>query len=466
MSSRFEIYQIIKGIEEKFPVNDWQSNKLHLWPLIRIRLYFFLIHTLESKKKAVTKKKEQTIKPTLIKHLKTFIKKKLLFNRYKKWLNSLEKKNKVFVGADSHRVDYRDSRFNKFFDVLVEKKSWENDYLYLEYASNSKLKFKEHNVNLFKPYLNYFLKNKILEEGNVSLNDYDDFLSHLTKDKRFTDFKTLFSEENLRKIASRLQIKIKFFKNVFKKISPEKVFILCYYSEDIMALTAAANQLGIETYEMQHGPQSDFHLAYGSWTSIPKKGYCLLPKVFWNWDNESALIINRWAIHSKFHSAEVVGNFWVDYWKNNLTPNKEKNIILYSLQCAPISLNDLFTDEIINCIKKDNHKWYIRLHPRHLHEIELIKDILKDKGVLNKVNIDEASQVPLPQLLKDTKLHITNSSGSVIEASYFNVKTIITGEIGLLYYQYLIDAGIAYYVNHSDSDFYEKYLEIHNKLLC
>ena len=460
INNRADIRDFIVQIEQKFPVNEWKINHIHLWPLIRIKLYFFLISKIERKNKTNVKENKNKPKATLFRKIKVQLKKKLFYLKYKKWFIGLNRKNNVFVGADSHRVDYKNTRFNKFFDVYIESKNLDNDYLYLEYASNSLPKYKNRNVEIFKPFLKSFIKNKRLSKNECNTDGYSDFLYFVTKDERFAEFESTLDEVNLTKIATRLQLKVQFFKKVLNKISPKNVFILCYYSEDIMALTAAANQLKIYTYEMQHGPQSYYHLAYGSWSKIPVNGYSLLPKIFWNWDNQSSKCIEHWAKNTNFHSAEVVGNFWVDYWRNKSNQDIDNEFILYTLQCEPIKLSDLFSNEIINCIRRDTHKWYIRLHPRHLNKIDTIKGILEKNKILNKVNVDEATSLPLPQLLKNAKLHVTNSSGSAIEASYFNVTSIITGEIGLLYYNDLIDSNQAYYVNHSDNLFFLKFNQI------
>lgn len=41
MQNRVEIKNFIIQLEKKFSVNEWQVNGIHLWPIIRINLYFF-----------------------------------------------------------------------------------------------------------------------------------------------------------------------------------------------------------------------------------------------------------------------------------------------------------------------------------------------------------------------------------------------------------------------------------------
>jgi hypothetical protein len=38
----------INSLEKRFPVNEWQVNGIHVWPYIRIVLYFLFINKFKS----------------------------------------------------------------------------------------------------------------------------------------------------------------------------------------------------------------------------------------------------------------------------------------------------------------------------------------------------------------------------------------------------------------------------------
>ena len=50
ISNRENIKDFILKIEQDFPVNNWKINGVHLWPILRYHLFFFLIDALEKKK--------------------------------------------------------------------------------------------------------------------------------------------------------------------------------------------------------------------------------------------------------------------------------------------------------------------------------------------------------------------------------------------------------------------------------
>jgi predicted glycosyltransferase len=104
-----------------------------------------------------------------------------------------------------------------------------------------------------------------------------------------------------------------------------------------------------------------------------------------------------------------------------------------------------------------NEVWFIRLHPRQMHEMATIKDLFTKENLLAKVNIIEATQDPLPQLLANAKLHVTHSSGTAIEATFFGLKTILLNEIGLVSFPELIAKNHAIYIDYKDEDFVSKF---------
>ena len=41
IKSRAEIKDFIVSLESKYPVNSWKFNGIHLWPILRIDIFFF-----------------------------------------------------------------------------------------------------------------------------------------------------------------------------------------------------------------------------------------------------------------------------------------------------------------------------------------------------------------------------------------------------------------------------------------
>lgn len=462
MKNRVDVKNFILQIEQDFPVNNWKINDIHLWPILRIRLFFYLINKLENTKKNSNLQKRTNFKAGFFQKIIRLIEKKL--TQYKDtvhyffWHFKLPERENIFLGSDSHRVDYKNSRFNRYFDVLIEKEQLHGNSLYFEYGSDLKNQYNKDLIFKYdKPLKGYLSLKGTYKKINTSLDGYTNFLDYLSKQELFHEFVKQNKQESIVYWFKKyFGLKILFFLKVLKKINPQKIVILCYYSDTIYALLVAANRLGIETIEMQHGPQTDIHLSYGSWTCVPNEGYDVLPRNFWCWDNYSKEVLEKWISKNKKYAVKVVGHPWVEYWKNNEKEYFEKDFILYSLQPNPITLEQLFTPTILQLIKETDIKWFIRLHPRQLKELDSIKSFLKEKNVLHNVNIDNATYDALPILLSNAKKHITHSSGSALEASYYGLKTILINEIGLKSFPHLIDTKMAIFIDYKEDSFYIK----------
>lgn len=244
------------------------------------------------------------------------------------------------------------------------------------------------------------------------------------------------------------------FTALFEKLKPEYVFYKCYYEHDAAGLTLAAHDAGIKTVDIQHGKQGEFHPMYSHFTRIPQGGYKLLPDYFWNWGNTSALNISesRGSV-SAFHTPLVGGNLWMAQWKslipssfiNNLAKVPESwerasKCILFTLQ--PLDREEIIPEAVKSAIRNspDDWMWLIRRHPMQRISNEEILDLL-DLADNSRVNIEEASILPLFQVLRYTDHHITQWSSVVFEAEDFGVQSTITGLKGASIYEKYIKEG-------------------------
>jgi len=468
LESREDIKNYILSVEEKFPVDSWKVNNIHIWPLLRIRLFFYLINQVEGDNTIIDSVPIKVKSNTYVFFIKYFFYKK--YNEFKKaiasikfkrkyynWLNALPSRENIFIGHDSFRVNYKGKRFNRFFDVLIANEKL--NYLFIDH---DKLpiddKFKSFN---FCDYRNELITYKsLMTVKSIEFDDvsYNEFLNHLKLNKATKGFVNSIQTSHLIGLLQQDFLPtVTFFKDVFLKVKPQKVHVLCYYNQTVMAMVVAANQLGIETIEMQHGPQTDIHLAYGNWSKIPVTGYDILPRKYWCWDDYSMDVLSKWVNKNELYAIKVIGNPWVDYWKGKQGGYLYKDYVLYSLQPNPLTLDQLFPNEIINLIKKRQNVWFIRLHPRQMHLFEEIKKFLKSKGVLSIVNVDNATNDALPQLLANMKIHVTHCSGTTIEASLFGKKSIIFNKIGVNSFKGLIANKKVVYLNPNEVDFEEKF---------
>jgi hypothetical protein len=127
------------------------------------------------------------------------------------------------------------------------------------------------------------------------------------------------------------------------------------------------------------------------------------------------------------------------------------------LQPNPITLEQLFTPQLLDCIRSSSEIWFLRLHPRQMNEKDALINFFKKENLLHKINIEAATNDPLPQLLANAKLHVTHFSGTTIEASFFNLKTILLNKNGLVSFPELIAKNQAIYIDYKDEDFVSKF---------
>ena len=106
-------------------------------------------------------------------------------------------------------------------------------------------------------------------------------------------------------------------------------------------------------------------------------------------------------------------------------------------------------DWFIHAVKHspDHWEWWFRLHPqmykgRYDDEAQNLISILQQSQLLDKVEIDRSTQLPLYALLRHCDVHVTGHSSSVIEADQFGIPSIVTHINGAHYYQDQINHGL------------------------
>lgn len=465
IETRKDIKDFILEIENSFPVNDWNFNNTHIWPYLRINLFLNLCGDTLMKNSHDNHIKQKTVgaKQNII--VKIFSKAKKLVSYYF-WLNSLKEKNTVFHAQKNFRVDFEGKKYNRFFDSLIYQKKIGNDYYFIETRNSSKDVTNSEMViwfdevfDLFLPH--YFLKNFFFRSKiHLALNGYEDLINYLNVKGVAKRFCEKFSKNS---IATWVEIdllpRLSFYDVLLKKVKPKQVYILCYYNDFPFVL--AANKLKIETIEFQHGAQTDEHLCYGNWTKVPETGYDFLPRTFWSWDVNSKNTIDKWTSINPLYNCFVGGNTWVDFWKGMSNTYTQKDFILYTLQPRH-GTNILFPDKLIEFIKNQKIKWFIRLHPSQADLYKEFQDFFIQKKILELINFNEALYDPLPVLLKNCLIHVTNSSGSTIEATMFGKKTILLHEVGATYYKDLIIDGSAKYIP-ADNNFKDNFFAFLNE---
>ncbi len=427
--TREEFTAFINFLENKYPVNQWVIDDIHLWPLIKIKLSFaFHSNSKPEVQDSNTDSATSKLKKALLglfQLVKIFLKKKSTTQA------------KLFCLAPHFRYYDGDQYVNRYFNQLIaQSKKEEHDFLMGEYANTKK----EYRENLDFPeqtiyfenlkYLSLFLREFTWKKyaKNVDWPEFEGFLAEV---EQSLDGKALTKNAILKQFVYIKTLK-SFYKKILEKNAINEAYILCYYVSEMYAMNLAAAELNIATWDMQHGGQGSLHIAYTNFNVIPETGYKLLPRKFWVWDTASALEIDKWIDHQEFHKVEVKGNPWIEYCihRYNNEIDTSKKIILYTMQPVGDNLLDNYIVEAIKNTPPD-YIWWLRLHPRQLKEKIKLKKLLENHNLLDRVNIEDATTLPLPGILSKAYIHLSKFSGSILEANIMKVKTIILSEIGV-----------------------------------
>jgi hypothetical protein len=455
MRTREDIRDYILGLEEKFPVNQWRADGLHLWPYIRIRLFFHLIRALGQSGKGNAPKPEPSARQRFIASLSRLKSAWGDWRHYKKWMRALPRKKFLFTDTDAHRVHFRGRRFNRYFDVLIDDYGIADDALFFDTDANpSGNYYRPDAVLRYQRALKGYLAVRGRKKIETDVGGLEAFLSDIEKDPMVSGFKSANTVRSLVDFHRKLSACRDFFTEALACVGPEMVFSMNYYGGvEVMALIAAANRSGIETVEMQHGPMTSIHLGYGSWQHAPQTGYDIIPRTFWCWDKDSVSEMESWMMHVPAYKARCVGNPWVDFWKKQPSPYTDGGFVLYTLQPEPVTLAQSFPPPLVKLIKESAKPWFLRLHPRQMAQRNELDGELRSLGISDRVVIDQATRDPLPLLLQHAALHVTFFSGAAIEAGASGCFTVLLDPIGKVNFAGLIADGKAAYLDPKNPDF-------------
>ncbi|MCK9275953.1 MAG: hypothetical protein M0P57_12775 [Syntrophales bacterium] len=227
---------------------------------------------------------------------------------------------------------------------------------------------------------------------------------------------------------------------ILKKTDPKCVIGI----QPDVGLCRAGRIHDIPVFDLQHGVIDDGNPWYSEKyrSETPEKD---LPSGFLCWDESSAAILRKWA-PQKGINVEVVGNPWfvrflIENPDDSLVReiihterifNNHKPVILVSLQWGLdfYYKNDTFNGVMVDALEKviletaDSYNWLLRLHPVQLRAIkkEEIRNYLENTfGHLSSVEWGTCSELPLPVLLRQVDLHITDMSSIVVEAGWMGI---------------------------------------------
>ena len=453
--SQIQIKNIILEVERLFPVSQWSVNGIHIWPNIRFQLYFDLLNASDHSLNSTTNKVQGSSR---LKHL--YGKISAIFSYFLFCLKHL-KIDILFMGLKMHRVKYKKSDYQRFFDPIVEAYPgiqplhFELDHIEQPFFTNQTTSL----IPILEGFKTWRKLSRSFLKPEISINQIDlpEFarFENYVKKQQWGIFVSSTSEDMWLNWARRVSEKAVFFDFVFKRCKPRLLIMASYYGfENTAAAIVAARKLNILSIDFQHGPQSSTHMAYAKWKNLPKNGFNTMPDYYWCWDGISAAGINKWNLTQ---AAFVGGNTWLQETVANKTYTPQT--VLYSLQVLNKSNVDYFFNEnILSAIKQSQDIWILRLHPRSEWVTRDLRQYIQSCGVPeNNYIIETASDAALVDSLLNAKVHLTNYSGVFLEARLLGVPNIVIDDSGKAMFESYLDSQDNLFLHKDDQEFVAKF---------
>lgn len=413
----------ILSLENAISPNTFTFNGEPIWPVIRLNIYLS-----ESKSSA----KKVDFKKALIFFLSG------LLDSVKSSILPGSKVDNILMTTSHYKVWENGMLFDKFIDpVLKYLDNHAERYQVWEFTSDyqfsPKISYKKfmHPIQR-KLYVKHRFKDAFTRSSTVDLGGD---VKGLNEELGRHGFSFQINKTFIQKLKLIFD-NARYFKKELTRAAAKRVFVVCYYDAKGLAMVKAANELNIPIIDLQHGVQGDRHLAYAKWPQsfVESK---FLPSHFYVWNNHSFETIEKWKQDSS--KILVGGNQWV----LDRVRKVSNDIVLVSLQPVENFIPKVILSEIRQYHGKE--KWYLRLHPSQMHQLDYVERVMKDWGVSEKVNVRDASTLPLTSLLEHSILHITFYSSVAIEASYYNVPTYFLSSHGANMYSNMIANTLLYY---------------------
>ena len=312
---------------------------------------------------------------------------KTLINNNKKKLNFLFTTLKVFFSIKNiffNRYDYlylsfsrSVNSYNEFYDPFYDILNLSKDkkFLVIEKSIDKKKYYLKNNVQDFLYYLNKIIcRIPFLKNAYTSKEEINKILFCLKSSFNSAPF----SHDEISSLITAFHFQRKFYKWLLKYKNIKKVF----FTANEKSLLLASKELGVPTYEFQHGDiiETTFLYKYQDYHLKNNKDSLIYSDFLF-------LYSNIWEKHINRPSKIIeLGSFFFDFHlpknkiKNNsiaIISSPLQNILLQSI-AKKLSLND------------KNLKIYYKLHPSQYHLFDDHIEIFRNYSNIQLVPLNES----------------------------------------------------------------------------
>jgi len=384
--------------KNKYPVNSIKYNDIHLWPVLRFGLWRGLRDSWQNNEKI---SKIIPLKTTLSKYAYDSFKNDYKFIELKNLKDEIQD---FLVFSNVRGVEQtivNKKTYNKYTDPIYEELIKIGNTLKIQIIKGDG----PINMNMVHTPLS-ILPPLTREVGYFNISD----MPHNLLESLQNHFKSLnIAQKDLNDTIEWFMRDYNLYREILLKTKPKTVFFMGF--EFHLALSAAANDLGIKSVDIQHGLQTGWGPLYKWWEEIPPCGYNTLPTDFLIWGNRDKKHLNNEIAYKNNSNIHICGFPWIEkqfeYSEALATStlkyfNKYKIKVLISLQHQnelPRKFEELFKYSINN-IKNNLNNQIIKLKEK----IDLKSKELEDLGY--KIDAIKNNDMEILKVIKNDQLKL------------------------------------------------------------
>ncbi|MDB5393576.1 MAG: hypothetical protein JWM91_1082 [Rhodospirillales bacterium] len=451
MSASFhqQYLALVEEIERRFPVSEWKSGDVDIWPLARMDLYLDMYGQTIGDPNAGRLPRPLRVLEQIYRPVSNIWKQRYDMRRH---LLRPRPAKAIFLGdgVSLDRID--DAWEDRYCEPLIAALEAEGIGSFLMQAGDMR------RVPWRRPT---FAANSVEAAGHVLAPFFLEPLSlpNCAALAQFLQRQDVcapsLSPEKLARRAATVRATAHVFERILRTVKPRLAFTVTWYAGLGPAFLLACRRQGILSVDLQHCPQGGRHKAY-CWSAIPERGYGLLPAIFWNWNEADTAQIASWT-GGPWHRGLYGGHTRLAPFLDDADPRtlhwdakfrqvgggeafeREILVALQTIGGQGRVLNAL-ADEI--AAAPPNWRWWIRRHPAARPQEDILyAKLLSLRGP--NIRIEEASSLPLPALLRHMTVVVSISSGVAAEATPLGIPAIFLSSDARGSFGYLIESGHA-----------------------
>ena len=413
------IFERLLELEKSKNLYFLSFNDVYFYKLLRFELYHKLL-----KKNNLINDYQKTFKVRLKEKINII--KIIIFNFLKDIFYKEIENCEIYI-VDHDRFFIRNSKLEGIYTFkLIEQIEKEKRTYEIEYPLGTPLKNKKKSHK--KEGLLFLFKLFLIQIKKISLQDKK-LLTELLKE--LGEYKIEIEIKKLYIIIKKFKLKKEYYKKYFKQKKVKKVYMICSYGKEY--IIAAAQELGIEVIEIQHGNFSKYHLGYNFQKEkvpyVPDK--ILTFSKYWNKKISDYLPINM--------KCEIYGYPYVKEQIERYKTNRKKQIVFIS----QMTIAQLLIRKAIEfAIKNPNIEVIYRFHPTEAESWETLYPVILQYKNLNNFKLSFKNN--LYEILCESEYLIGGYSTVIYEALEAEVKVGVIKTYGFEYMKDLVEENLVY----------------------